>query len=306
MTSKKLVDSLLIFLKGLFMGSADIIPGVSGGTIAFITGIYDDLVNALRSIQLTFLLHLFHSISERRYLKKARESFFSIHFSFLIPLVAGIAVAFIALAHVVGFFLDFYPTYTYGFFFGLILASAGYVFLSNRTDFGHKTVFFSLIGLVVGYLLVGFQVIQMDHSLFILFISGVISFLAMILPGISGAFILLLLGQYDFLLGILQGLTHFQWENIPFAASYLFGGVVGLLVFSRFLAYLLKNHRGITLGFILGLMIGSLRKPGMLIIENPENIIITIVSMLIGLIIVSFFSYYEFIYRKQAKITIDR
>lgn len=303
MKSKKITGLVLLFLKGLFMGSADIIPGVSGGTIAFITGIYDDLVNALRSIQFTFLLYLFHALFDRKYVQKAKKSFLSIHFSVLIPLVLGIAVAFLALAHVVGYFLEYYPTYTYGFFFGLILASAGYVFLSNREDFGLKTILFSILGLIVGYFLVGFQIIQMDHSLIILFFSGCISFLAMILPGISGAFILLLLGQYDFLLGVLRELTQFQFVGLPSALSYLLGGVTGLLLFSRFLAYLLSHHRGITLGFILGLMIGSLRKPGMLLLENPQNIGIAVLAMLSGFILVSIFSYYEFVYRKGKTTT---
>lgn len=300
MISKKLTGSILIFLKGLFMGSADIIPGISGGTIAFITGIYDDLVNALRSIQFTFILYLFQAVSDKKYVQKAKKSFFSIHFSFLIPLVLGIAVAFIALAHVVGYFLEIYPAYTYGFFFGLILASAGYVFLSNRKDFGLRTILFSVLGLIFGYFLVGFQMIQMDHSLVILFLSGCISFLAMILPGISGAFILLLLGQYDFLLSVLRGLTQLQFGGLPSAAAYLIGGVTGLLLFSRFLSYLLRHQRGITLGFILGLMIGSLRKPGMLLLEESHNIGIVILSILAGFILVSLFSYYEFVYRRDS------
>ena len=278
------------------MGSADIIPGVSGGTIAFVTGIYEDLVDALKSIKFQFVFYFLKSFSDKKNLRNAKNSFFSIHFSFLIPLAAGIAVAFIGLAHVVSFFLEIYPTYTYGFFFGLILASAGYVFLSNKKDFDLKTIFFSFLGLIIGYILVGFQAIQIDHSLPVLFLSGCISFLAMILPGISGAFILLLLGQYDFLLDVLRGLTHFQWENIPFAVVYVVGGLFGLIVFSRFLSYLLQKHRGITLGFILGLMLGSLRKPGMFIWSNPQNTIITVFSVIIGFIIVFVFSYYEFVY----------
>jgi len=302
-TSKNIIRPITIFLKGLFMGSADIIPGVSGGTIAFITGIYDDLVNALRSIQFHFVFFFLRSLSDTSYRKKAKKSFFSIHFSFLIPLVLGIAVAFVGLAHVVGFFLENHATYTYGFFFGLISASAGYVFLSNKKEFTTRTIFCSILGLILGYFLVGLPTISMDHSLPLIFFSGCISFLAMILPGISGAFILLLLGQYDFLLSVLRGLTQFQWENMPFAVVYLLGGVVGLLVFSRFLGYLLKKHRGITLGFILGLMIGSLRKPFMFIWSDPQQEIITVSSILLGFIIVSMFSYYEFIYKRDAEKT---
>jgi len=300
---KNIIRPVTIFLKGLFMGSADIIPGVSGGTIAFITGIYDDFVNALRSIQFHFLIFLLRSLADTSNLQKAKKSFLSIHFSFLIPLVFGIAVAFVGLAHMIGFFLENHATYTYGFFFGLISASAGYVFLSNKNEFNLKTILFSILGLVIGYLLVGFQSIHMDHSLPILFFSGCISFLAMILPGISGAFILLLIGQYDFLLSVLRGLTRFQWENMPFAVAYLLGGVVGLLVFSRFLGYLLQKHRGVTLGFILGLMIGSLRKPFMFIWSDPQHGFITIFSICLGFVIVSMFSYYEFIYKKDVQKT---
>jgi len=264
------------------MGSADIIPGVSGGTIALITGIYERLISAIEAINLKFFLYFFKGFIDKKYFKIARDGFRKIDFNFLIILSFGIAVAFISLANVISFLLDFYPSYTYAFFFGLIITSAIFIFYSNKKDMNVLAWIFIIPGFLSGFFIVGLNSIQAGHSVLIIFFSGIVTFCAMILPGLSGAFILLLIGQYDFMLGILRDIGGFDFSRILFVLSYLIGGLVGLLLFSRILSYLLKKQRGITLSFIVGLMIGALRLPIQLIYQESIDFIIIIFSGISG------------------------
>ena len=153
------------------------------------------------------------------------------------------------------------------------------------------TLFFLALGVGMGYLIVGLETIQTDHSLLIIFVSGMITFCAMILPGISGAFILLFLGQYEFMLGVLRQLTVLDGSRISYAIVYPLGGVIGLVSFSRVLSYLLEKHRNSTLSFIVGLMVGALREPGDIMISHPGNILLLITSAVIGVILVTIISY---------------
>ena len=255
---------------------------------------------ALKSINVSFLFYFLKGFFDKNSFIKSRKRFFSIDFSFLIPLGLGIIVAFISLANVVGFCFDMFPTYTFAFFFGLIFASSLHIYFTHRTLF-KKWFFivFLFIGLIVSYLIVGSSSMQMEHSLLILFFAGIISLCAMILPGLSGAFILLMLGQYTFMLDVLRELTHFNFNSLGYAISYGVGGIVGLLVFSRIISYFFKKYRTQTLSFVLGLMIGALRKPGEFIVQNQENNIITGISLFIGIALVAIFSYYEFSLKKS-------
>ena len=291
---------VIFLIKGALMGSADIIPGVSGGTIALITGIYERFIRSLQSVNISFLYYVFHGCIDKRSFPKAKQRFFSIDFEFLVPLVLGIIIAFLTLAHVVGFSFDTYPTYTYAFFFGLILSSSIYIYLSHTSLFKNKLFpFFLLLGIIISYMIVGLDSIQMEHSFLLIFIAGIISFCAMILPGLSGAFILLMLGQYTFMLDVLRNLTHLRFEYLPYALCYGFGGIIGILSFSRVLSYLFKHYRVHTLSFVLGLMIGALRKPGEYIINHPSDSLFTFLSLIIGIIIVAIFSYYELLIKQQ-------
>ena len=293
MKSKKITDLFFIFLKGLAMGSADIIPGVSGGTIALITGIYERFVFALESINLHFLFYFILGFKDKTNFKKAKESFFSIDFLFLIPLLLGILLAFLTLANIIGFLLETIPTQTFAFFFGLIFASAFYVYYAHKSLFKiHSSVFIGL-GVLVGFLIVGLESIQLSHTPLMIFTSGIISFCAMILPGLSGAFILLVLGQYEFLLSVLRELTHFEFGMILFVFAYGFGGIIGLLGFSRVLSFLFSKYKSATIAFITGLMIGALRKPGLQIITHPDNLSFTMISLCLGILLVTLFSIYE-------------
>jgi len=293
MKKTRIIESLLVFLKGLAMGSADIIPGVSGGTIALITGIYERFVFALKSINLQFILYLILGLKDKKNFKKAKESFFSIDFTFLIPLILGIIVAFLTLANLIGFLLDTVPTQTFAFFFGLILASAFHVYYIHKSLFQISSIFFISVGIILGFLIVGLEGIQIDHSLLMIFASGIISFCAMILPGLSGAFILLVLGQYGFLLSVLRELTHFDFSNLLFVFVYGLGGIIGILGFSRVLSFLFSKYKPATIAFVTGLMIGALRKPAMQITIESSHTLYIILSICLGILVVIFFSIFE-------------
>lgn len=274
------------------MGSADIIPGVSGGTIALITGIYEHLIQSIKSIDLKFIPYFIRGFASKNYLKKAKKNFLNIDFAFLMPLLAGICAAFLALTPVLKLLFDVYPTYTSAFFFGLIISSAGVMFVKIRFEITWNSGVFVLIGLIAGLLIVGMQGVQTEHSHIIIFFSGIISFCAMILPGISGAFILYLFGQYEFMLGVLHQIEQMDFSKLSFAIVYVVGGIIGLLVFSRLLSYLFKKYKGQTICFVIGLMLGALRIPADKIILNMENLIFTILVGVLGASIVFLVSYY--------------
>ena len=181
-TKSTVSQSLIIFLKGLFMGAADIIPGVSGGTIALITGIYERLINAISRINLKFILFFLRGDFER-----SKKNFKEIDFPLFIPLLLGIVVAIFTLSKVILFFLTAYTPFMYAFFFGLILASAIFIY-KHTGELSLKNILFIIIGFLFAFLFLGLNVIQINHSLPVVFISGAIAICAMILPGISGAF----------------------------------------------------------------------------------------------------------------------
>jgi putative membrane protein len=228
-------ELLVFYVKGLLMGIADIIPGVSGGTIALITGIYERFIFAIKSIRPT---------SDLR----------KIDWGLLLPLGLGIATSFLAMSMVMGFLLEAHTALVYAFFFGLILASAG--FICKHIDAFHpKHLLAGSLGFLLSFLLVGLGVLEASHSLLFIFVSGALAICAMMLPGISGAFILLTLGQYEYML---DALKTFRMAEI---GIFLGGILVGLVTFSRVISYLLKNHEHPTLAFLTGLMLGGLRLP---------------------------------------------
>ena len=179
-----LYEAFLIFIRGVLMGSADIVPGVSGGTIALITGIYERLVYSISKINFKFIKPL---------VKLDFKGFWSelldeIDFAFFIPLVLGIGIAMLTLAKVITYCMDVHTALTYSFFLGLIIASA-YVLLKKIPKLGIKHVVFTIIGLILAYIFVSLNPIAANHSLPVIFISGLIAICAMILPGISGSFL---------------------------------------------------------------------------------------------------------------------
>lgn len=244
------------------MGSADIVPGVSGGTIALITGIYGHLIEAISNIKFGFVKPLFKGDLKGFWNTLLDE----IDFKFFIPLILGIGVAFLTLAKVVTYCMDVHTALTFSFFLGLIIASAVILF-KKIEKINIKHVIAAIVGLILTYIFVSLNPIAGDHSLIVLFISGMIAICAMILPGISGSFLLLLLGQYEYMLNALHQL------NIVDILVFVVGAVIGILGFSKILNYLLKNYEEITMAFLIGVMLGSLKVPAVQIAGSKKKII---------------------------------
>ena len=253
-------EMILIFLRGLFMGSADIVPGVSGGTIALITGIYERLIYAISSIKFSFIKPLLKGNLSDFKTKLMEE----IDFELFIPLFLGIGIAFITLAKVISYLLDTHTAYTFSFFLGLILASA-YILYTKLDNLNLKLIVITAIGIILSYIFVGLNPIAANHSLIVIFISGLIAICAMILPGISGSFLLLLLGQYQYMLNALNS------RNLIEIFVFCLGAAIGILGFSKLLNYLLEKYESATMAFLIGIMLGTLRLPLMKITSTVKG-----------------------------------
>lgn len=246
--------SLQILFSGFLMGGADIIPGVSGGTVALILGIYTRLVTAISRFDKTFLAHLM----QRRF----REGIEYIDLRFLITLGMGIATGIVSLAGLMHFLLLHHHTLTLAVFFGLIVASSWLVarIVQQWTVLEYVSV---ISGACFAFWLVGLPVFQQSpgHPGY-LFFCGMIAICAMILPGISGAFILLLLGKYAEITGMIKGLVHgeISGEILVSIMTFSLGCLVGLLGFSKILKVLLSKYEALTMAVLCGFMMGSLRK----------------------------------------------
>ncbi|MDH5581531.1 MAG: DUF368 domain-containing protein [Bdellovibrionales bacterium] len=246
-------DLITLYLKGFLMGIADLIPGVSGGTIAFITGIYEDLLNAIATVNKEVIF----KILKFQWKTAAHE----MHLKILLPILGGILTAIFSLAKLMHFLLNNHPIPTWGLFFGLITASI--IIVGKDLDKTHRihsptNILWIIIGVVVGYGLVSLIPVHTPENLFFIFLCGVIGITAMILPGISGSFILLILGKYEFITASVK--DPFHGNNIITLLVFGCGSVTGLLGFSKILNYLLKHFRKNTLAFLVGLLIGTLKK----------------------------------------------
>jgi putative membrane protein len=246
----KITETILIFVRGLLMGSVETIPGVSAGTIALITGIYEKLVHAIGKIKFSFAKPLI-----KGNFSEFKKNFFDeIEFQLFIPVLLGMGIAVLAFSNIVKFLMNTYPAFTFAFFLGLILASA-YVLYRRIVHFSPKMLILTIVGFVLSFIFVGINPIAADHSLLIIFFSGLVAICAMLLPGLSGAFVLLLIGQYNHML---NALTTFSWADI---ITFCVGALVGMLGFSKFLDYLLQNYEEVTMALLIGVMIGTLRLP---------------------------------------------
>ena len=246
---RSIKEAALLSVKGLCMGSADIIPGVSGGTIALVTGIYENLLRAIRSIDLNVARALM-----RLDFKAALAQF---HLRFLLALFSGIGLAILSLARVINFLLHNQPVLIWSLFFGLISASIWVVGRKAEPWNPVRWLVFAL-GAVGGFWIVNLIPMSTPEQLWFVFLSGLIAICAMILPGISGAFILLILGKYEFITATLR--NPFQPENLLILSVFCTGCLCGLLAFSRVLNYLLDRYRASTLACLTGVMAGSLQK----------------------------------------------
>ncbi|MFH1770172.1 MAG: DUF368 domain-containing protein [archaeon] len=267
-------EHLLMFLRGLIMGIADIIPGVSAGTMALITGIYERLIFAIDGINRFFVKHIF-----KLNFRKLRRDYKKIDFAVFIPVLLGIAIALFSLAHLMDYLLLEWTSITYAFFFGLILASAVFVF--QKADGNRSRGFFYLIiGFVFAFWFSGLKALDANHSLPILFASAAIAICATILPGISGSFMMVLLNQYE---TVIASLKNLWFDNL---IVLVLGAIVGALAFSRLLNFLLKKYKSETMFFLTGLMLGSLRLPYDKIVTAGNHYLFAVIAAVIGFAIV--------------------
>lgn len=236
---------IILALKGCAMGMADVVPGVSGGTIAFISGIYEELLDSIRSVNATALKLLLRF--------RFAEFWRHINGRFLLPVLLGIAVAIFSLARLMTYLLVNHPIAIWSFFFGLIVASALLVARQiGRWDW--RTLLAFVIGAVAAWWITVATPAETPNDWWFVMLSGAIAICAMILPGISGAFILLLLGKYQY---IMHAVGEF---NIPVIVVFVIGAAAGIISFSHLLSWLLKHLHDVTVAVLMGFMVGSLNK----------------------------------------------
>ena len=242
---RTLRDYALLALKGVGMGAADVVPGVSGGTIAFIVGIYDELIDSIKSINGNSLKLFFTG--------KWGAFWKAVNGNFLISILLGIAISVFSLAKIITWLPTDYPVMVWAFFFGLVLASTWFVGKGIK-EWNWKTVLAFVAGAAVAYYITVATPAETPSNLFFIFLCGAIAICAMILPGISGSFILVLLGKYFFVMEAVKTL------DIKVLLVFLAGACLGITSFARILSYALKHFRNVTLAVLTGFMLGSLNK----------------------------------------------
>lgn len=264
-------EFLAVYLKGFSMGAADVVPGVSGGTIALIVGIYDRLIRAITAIDPRALKPALrpHDPDARAALRTELER---MDIPFLIALGLGVATAIVILSRVMHEAATTYPVPTYGFFFGLIAASA-VVLYGEVGTWTPLRVLVSAVAIVVAFLVTGVTSGGASHGPVMIFLAGAVAICAMVLPGVSGAFFLLILGQYEYMTGVLSefvdGLIGVLdgdaiapvIEAGAVVAVFGVGAVIGLFTMAHAVGYALEHYRAATLAFLVSLMVGALRLP---------------------------------------------
>ncbi|MDE5561666.1 MAG: DUF368 domain-containing protein [Bacteroidaceae bacterium] len=245
-------DYLMLTLKGAGMGAADVIPGVSGGTIAFMTGIFEELVSSINSIDANAVRILLSG--------RINDFWKHIHGSFLAAVGTGILLSVVTLAKLMLYMLAHHPIETWSFFFGLIVASSIFI-LRGIKGWNAISVFITIVGILLGITVCTLSPTKTPDEPWFIFISGALAICAMILPGISGSFILLILGKYEYIMGAISGLTTGDLEhNLPIIGLFGAGAVCGIIIFSKILHWLLGHFHKQTLLLMAGFIIGSLVK----------------------------------------------
>ncbi|MAZ73284.1 MAG: DUF368 domain-containing protein [Flavobacteriaceae bacterium] len=259
MPSRSFFQYVVITAKGLAMGAADVVPGVSGGTIAFIAGIYEELIETIHKLDLGFF-----KTWKKQGFKTAWNAY---NLSFLVALFSGVLISILSLAKIITWLLNEHPIFVWAFFFGLVVASILYVGKQIK-KWNVKVVIVMLIAAIIAYTITLAEPTATTNSTWFLFLAGFVAIIAMILPGVSGAFILLLMGAYTTVIGTLSQLV----EGVTKMDSSLFftafgklavfgvGAIIGLKSFSRILNYMFKNFKNTTLAVLTGFMIGALNK----------------------------------------------
>ena len=240
----RLRESISLILKGIGMGAANVIPGVSGGTIALITGIFEKLINSIKSFDLKAV---------RLILKGDFKDFFSrVNMGFLLSVFSGIFISILTLAKILGYLFENYPVYIWAYFFGLILASV--YFVGKRIEKADVWVVFTfLVGTIIAVLLSVLSPATENRHLYYLILCGIVAICSMILPGLSGSFVLILMGNYELI--FIQAVNEFDLGIlIPVGV----GAVIGLLAFSHILSWIFKRYKDQTISLLTGFILGSL------------------------------------------------
>lgn len=241
------LDYLIISLKGMAMGAADVVPGVSGGTIAFISGIYEELIGSLNNINFSLLKNLKN--------EGFKSTWKKVNGPFLLALLSGVFVSIISLAKGVEWLLENHPILLWSFFFGLVLASIIYIGKQIKIKPSDYILFLAMaVGAVVAYLITTLNPAETSDTNLFLFFAGALAICAMILPGISGSFILVIIGAYG---PVIEALNS---RNLKMILIFGAGAVVGLLSFSKLLKWFFEKYNRLTLAVITGFMIGSMNK----------------------------------------------
>lgn len=243
--NRHLKDYALLMLKGMGMGAADVVPGVSGGTIAFIVGIYEELINSIKSIN-------GHSL--KLLLSGKLVAFWkAVNANFLLSIVAGIGISVFSLAKIITYLLVTHPILVWSFFFGLVLASTWFV-SKDIKQWNWKTILSFVAGSLMAFYITVATPAETPSNLLFIFLCGAIAICAMILPGISGSFILVLLGKYFYIMEAVKTL------NISVILVFMGGAAIGITSFSRVLSFALSKFHDITIAVLAGFMLGSLNK----------------------------------------------
>lgn len=245
-------DKISLALKGMAMGMAEVIPGVSGGTIAFITGIYERLLNSIKSIDIEAIKFLFHG--------KFKELWKKIDGGFLLVLFSGMLIGLLSGIFIITYLIENHIEPLWGFFFGLIIASVIYIGKQVK-NWNLKSILLLILGIAIAYFLVVMHPMQGTRAYWYVFLSGLIAISALIMPGISGSFMLLILGMYTIIIPeVKKLLTEQAIESLLIVVVFGLGMVVGLFTFARIMSWAFKNHKQNTLVILTGFMIGSLYK----------------------------------------------
>lgn len=237
---------LAVAAKGFFMGAANVVPGISGGTIALITGIYEEIIAALNS--------MLEPASWKTLLRGNFAEFWkAVHGRFLLSLIAGVALSVFSLAKLIETQLAIHPIQVWAFFFGLIIASAGIMFTGIK-GWKWQDAALSVLGVALGVAVCTLSPTQTPDELWFIFICGAVAVCTMILPGISGSFVLVIMSKYDYVMSAVSGL------NLPVLAVFALGCMAGILAFAKFLHWLLARWQKQTMVVLLGFVLGSLVK----------------------------------------------
>lgn len=243
--NRHLKDYALLMLKGMGMGAADVVPGVSGGTIAFIVGIYEELINSIKSINGHSLKLLLSG--------KLAAFWKAVNANFLLSIIAGIGISVFSLAKIITYLLVTHPILVWSFFFGLVLASTWFV-SKDIKHWNWKTILSFVAGSLMAFFITVATPAETPSNLLFIFLCGAIAICAMILPGISGSFILVLLGKYFYIMEAVKTL------NISVILVFMGGAAIGITSFSRVLSFALSKFHDITIAVLAGFMLGSLNK----------------------------------------------